>query len=66
VPTELGKMHEHLLAPLGVDRARLSVRAAVAAYTSARGRAEERFGAEVPRVVEEAVRVLLAAGGYGI
>jgi uncharacterized protein YgbK (DUF1537 family) len=66
VESELAKMHEHLLRPMGVGRVPGSVREAVAAYTVARKGAEERLATVVPRVVEEEVRRLLSAGGYAI
>jgi hypothetical protein len=66
VATELDKMHEHLLAPLGVNRVPESVPDAVAAYLEARTKAEKRLGIEVPRAVEDEVRELLAAGEYAI
>jgi hypothetical protein len=66
VGTELTKMHEHLLAPLAVERTPLSIADAVVVYTAARGDAEERLAVAVPRAVEDGVRRLLAAGGYAI
>ena len=66
VGTELTKMHEHLLAPLGVERAPLSIADAVAVYTPAREDAEKRLPVAVPRAVEDEVRRLLVAGGYAI
>ena len=66
VGTELRKMHEHLLEPMGVERVPSSVADAVAVYTTARGEAEKRLELAVPRVVEDEVRRLLAAGEYAI
>jgi hypothetical protein len=66
VEAELGKMHEHLLGPLSVDRVPSSIADAVAVYTAARSEAEERVGVAVARVVEDEVRRLLAAGEYAI
>jgi len=66
VATELRKMHEHLLAPVGVERVPESVRDAVGAYTAARAEAERRMAIAVPRAVEEEVRKLLTAGGYAL
>jgi predicted nucleotidyltransferase len=66
VRTELQKMQEHLLAPLGVEDAPASVREAVEAYLAARAEAEERFTTEVSRALEYEVRRLMAAGGYAV
>jgi len=64
VRSELKKMHEHLLAPLGVQRVSAGVSNAVTAYTPARAGAERRLGVAVPRAVENEVRRLLAACGF--
>jgi hypothetical protein len=66
VEAELGKMHQHLLAPLGVEDIPTSITEAVAAYTAARADAENRLGIAVPRAVEDEVRRFLSAGGYAI
>ena len=66
VETELGKMHDHLLAPMGVERVPSSVADAIAVYTAARAEVQERLGTAVHQVVEDEVRRLLAAGGYAI
>jgi predicted nucleotidyltransferase len=66
VASELRKMHEHLLAPLGVERTPVSFADAAAAYTAAREDAEKRLAVAVPRAVDDEVRRLLAAGGYAI
>jgi len=66
VRTELQKMQEHLLAPLGVEDAPASVREAVEAYLAARAEAEELFTTEVSRALEDEVRRLMAAGGYAV
>lgn len=55
VDTELQKLFEHLLGPLGVTRTPGSVAEAVAAYRDARTAAERRFDVEVPRDLESAV-----------
>jgi hypothetical protein len=55
VASELDKLFEHILAPLGVERRPSSVAEAVTAYRTARRRAEERFGCHVPRELETAV-----------
>ncbi|HZD69902.1 MAG TPA: hypothetical protein VFA45_13655 [Actinomycetes bacterium] len=62
VGAELAKMHEYLLAPMGVGQAPASVSAAVAAYRAARNRLEARFGVRVPRRLEAAVSPMVAAG----
>jgi predicted nucleotidyltransferase len=66
VASELRKMHEHLLGPLGVESIPTSIGDAVAVYIKARAEAEERLGMAVPRAVEDEVRRLLEAGGYAI
>jgi predicted nucleotidyltransferase len=66
VRTELWKMQENLLGPLGVDRVPGSVREAVAAYSTTRAAVENRLGLAVRREVETEVRRLLVAGGYAI
>jgi hypothetical protein len=67
VGTELTKMHEHLLGPLGVERVPSSIADAVAVYTASRKDAEKRLAVvPVPRAVEDEVRRHLAAGGYAI
>jgi hypothetical protein len=55
VTRELGKLFEHLLAPLGVDRQPRSIAEAVEAYRSARDRSEVRFGVKIPRRLEAEV-----------
>jgi len=55
VASELDKLFEHILAPLGVERGPSSIAEAVTAYRTARRRAEERFGCHVPRELETAV-----------
>lgn len=47
--TELAKMTDHLLGPLGIVATPGSLTDAVDAYLSARTNHEERFGAKVPR-----------------
>lgn len=57
--SELDKMAEHLLMPMGVQEAPGSLEVAVASYRTARDRMESRFGVAVPRRLErEVVRVL--------
>jgi predicted nucleotidyltransferase len=55
VGSELGKLFQHLLGPLGVARAPASVAEAVGSYQAARSQAERRFGVAVPREVEAVV-----------
>jgi hypothetical protein len=55
VAAELQKLHDYLLAPLGVERAPSSLGKAVDAYRAARANAEGRFGVQVPRRLEAAV-----------
>jgi hypothetical protein len=62
VAVELGKLFEHLLAPLGVQTPPSSVAEAVRSYRTARDRAEHRFGLAVSREVELAVVPALANG----
>jgi hypothetical protein len=66
VAAELRKMHEHLLAPLGVERIPMSITEAVAAYTAAQTDAEKRLGTALSRLLEDEVRALLSTGGYAI
>jgi hypothetical protein len=60
VVSELPKLFEHLLAPLGVGQRPASVAAAVVAYRDARGQAERRFDLQVPRELEREVASALA------
>jgi predicted nucleotidyltransferase len=66
VEAELGKMHEHLLGPLGVERVPSNIADAVAVYAAARAEAEKRLATSAPRAMEDEVRKLLAAGAYEI
>jgi hypothetical protein len=66
VAAELRKMDEHLLSPLGITGEPAKIADAVTAYTGARAKAEERYGVQVPRALEDEVRSLLAAGGYAL
>jgi len=59
VASELEKLFEHLLEPLGVDRAPASIAEAVAGYRNVRDRAESRFGVAVSRDLENAVLPVL-------
>jgi hypothetical protein len=55
IATELDKLFDHLLHPLGVERRPSSIPDAIALYRPARDRAETRFGAVVDRQLEHAV-----------
>jgi hypothetical protein len=55
VGSELDKLFQHLLGPLGAARAPSSVAEAVDSYEAVRSRAEQRFGVAVPRDVEAVV-----------
>ena len=55
VATELGKLFDHILAPLGVSGQPSSVEDAVDAYRVARARAEDALGMAVPRELENEV-----------
>lgn len=52
VREELGKMHVHLLLPMGVDREPRGIHQAIDAYRGARDRLEEELGIAVPRRLE--------------
>jgi hypothetical protein len=56
VGEELQRLHRHLLAPMGVERAPTSIHDAVTSYVQARTRVEEAFGVRVPRALEHEVR----------
>jgi hypothetical protein len=55
IASELNKLFDHLLAPLGVKRRPSSITDAIASYQDARDQAEERFGVTVSRDLEAAV-----------
>jgi hypothetical protein len=55
VAGELGKMHQHLLGPMGVTRAPASLGEAVTAYRAAREKCERRLGSHVSRNAENTV-----------
>ena len=55
VASELEKLTQHLLAPLGVRQTPDSVAAAISAYRDARCRAERCFGVQLPRDLENEV-----------
>jgi predicted nucleotidyltransferase len=59
VASELPKMFDHLLYPMGVEVPPASLDTAVASYLVARDRLEREFGVTVPRTLErEVVRAL--------
>ena len=59
VQSELAKMRDHLLGPLGVDRVPSSIETAVERYRSARDERERELGVEVSRRRErEVLRVV--------
>ena len=61
VREELVKMHDYLLAPLGVPAAPHSIDEAIDVYLAASAAAERRFGVEVPRALrEEVLRAVLS------
>jgi hypothetical protein len=62
VTVELGKLFDHLLGPLGVERPPLSLGEAVSSYRAVRNHVERRFGVAVARGVELAVAPALADG----
>lgn len=55
VSVELARLHEHLLAPLGVSAQPDTLGQAVARYRGARRRWEQRLHCPVPRAAEQAV-----------
>jgi len=57
--TELVKLFEHILAPLGVEAIPRTGTDAVALYLTARAEAEARFGLEVPRRLQAEVAPVL-------
>ena len=54
IESELEKLFDHLLRPLGVARRPSSIAEAIALYRTTRDRAERRFGAAVQRDLEAA------------
>lgn len=59
VVTHLERAFDHVLAPLGAERAPSSIQQAVAFYLEGRGRAERRFGQRVRRELESEVAPIL-------
>jgi hypothetical protein len=62
VGRELIKLRDHLLGPLGVDRAPSSIEAAVEGYRAARDEREHEFGVQVSRRREHEVLPVLPRG----
>jgi hypothetical protein len=54
VAAELAKLHQHLLAPLGVPARPATPGQAVASYRAARRHWEQRLGRQVSRAAEQA------------
>lgn len=63
VASELDKLFDHLLEPLGVKRRPSSIADAIARYGDARDHAERRLGVAVRRDLEAAVAPRLRASG---
>jgi hypothetical protein len=61
VRVELYKMHEHLLAPMGVAAVPVTLGEAVECYRRVRLRLEKRYGQHLPRRLEEAVLPVVLA-----
>ncbi len=61
VATELAKLYEHLLAPLGVSEPPSTLGQAVASYRYARDASERRLGYTVARTAEQVVAPVLPA-----
>jgi hypothetical protein len=55
VASELAKLHEHLLSPLGVISVPQTIEQAVAEYQTARADCERQLGMRIPRATEETV-----------
>jgi hypothetical protein len=55
VRSELHRLHDHLLGPLGEHRRASSIAEAVARYRRRRDEAERRFGCSVSRTLDAAV-----------
>jgi predicted nucleotidyltransferase len=61
ISTELEKLSDHLLKPLGVQRTPKTLAEAVTSYRTARDAAEQRFNCSVPRELESEVAPTLAS-----
>jgi hypothetical protein len=55
IEAELGKLHNHLLGPMGVMQAPGTIELAIADYRTARNQWEQRLGLRIPRTAEQAV-----------
>ncbi len=64
VESELRKMQEHLLKPLGAGDAPVSIELAIDACLPALRRAEERLGVRVPDALQREVMARLREHGY--
>lgn len=65
VVSELHKMFDHILHPMGIEVSPTSLDAAVPSYLSARDRLEREFGVPIPRAVErDVVRALEGIGEF--
>jgi predicted nucleotidyltransferase len=63
VQREIGKMQEHLLAPMGVSKRPADLREAIQSYTQARRGVERRLGMEIDRRMEgQVIRAFRDAG----
>lgn len=60
VAAELAKLHEHLLAPLGVTARPATLDQAIASYRAARQRWEQQLHCQIPRAAEQAVTPALS------
>ncbi len=66
IKEEFAKMSSHLLDPMGVDAVPDSIETAVAVYTTARRKAEERLGVAVSDEIGRDVRRALRKSGYRV
>lgn len=55
LPAELGNLYQHLLRPLGVTAAPVTLDQAISDYRAARGDREDELGVRVPRTTEHAI-----------
>lgn len=61
VEAELARMHDHLLAPMGISAPSMSLRDGVEQYVAARDICAQRFGVAVDRRVEREVAPIVQA-----
>jgi hypothetical protein len=66
VPSELRKMHEYLLLPLGAAEALSTIEEAVGIYRAARSEPERRFRRHVDRELSSECVRFLARAGYAV